>query len=49
MIGSISLGVVFVPLVSVVLGLGRGESEGKVRLKSFAVVLSLSYYVEPCR
>ena len=41
MVGSISLGVA--------LGLGGGESEGKMRLESFAVILSLDYYVEPSR
>ena len=33
--------------MGVVLSLGGGESEGIVRLKSFAVVLSLGCYVEP--
>ena len=47
MVGSVSLGVVFLLLVGVALGLGGGRSEGKVRLESFAVVLSLGYYVEP--
>ena len=41
MVGSISLGVVFLFLVDVALSLGSGESEGEVKLESFAVVLCL--------
>ena len=47
MVDSVSLGVFFLHLVGAALGLGGGESEGKVGLESFAIILSLGYYVEP--
>ena len=41
MVGSISLGVVFLLLVGAALSLGGGESEGEVKVESFAAVLCL--------